>query len=183
MALQIVTPPALEPVTLEEAKAHLKIDTADEDALIATLITAARARAEWHLGRALVAQSWIQWLDCWREVVEMALPPLIGVTSVTGFARDGAGTAVDPSGYFVDTVSAPGRIAFGCARPDGLRARNAVAIAFDAGYGAAARDVPAPIREAILAIVADLHVNRGDGPGSAPASALALLAPYRIFKL
>lgn len=183
MALQIVTPPALEPVTLDDAKAHLKVDTADEDALIATLVTAARARAEWHLGRALVAQSWIQWLDCWQGAVEIALPPLIAVTSVTAFARDGGETSIDPADYFVDTASAPGRVAFDRAAPPDLRARNAVAIAFDAGYGAAAEDVPAPIREAILAIVADLHTNRGDGAGNAPPSALALMAPYRMFKL
>jgi uncharacterized phiE125 gp8 family phage protein len=183
MPLQIVTPPALEPVTLDEAKAHLRVGTADEDALIATLITAARARAEWHLGRALVAQGWIQWLDNWCAVVELALPPLIAVTAVTLYARDGSETVIDPSRYFVDTASAPGRIAFDCAAPGDLRRRNAVAIAFDAGYGEAADDVPAPIREAILRIVADLHVNRGDGGESVPQSALSLLAPYRMFKL
>ena len=54
MSLTLVSPPAAEPVTLAEAKSHLKLDTSDEDTLIASLITAARARAEWHTGRALV---------------------------------------------------------------------------------------------------------------------------------
>ena len=77
MSLQLITPPALEPVTLDEAKAHLKVDTTDDDALIERLIAAARARAEWHTGRAFLTQSWILWLDCWPplDVAEIPLPP------------------------------------------------------------------------------------------------------------
>ncbi|MEI9932788.1 MAG: hypothetical protein WDM89_20200 [Rhizomicrobium sp.] len=56
-----------------------------------------------------------------------------------------------------------------------------VAIAFDAGYGASPDDVPAPVREAILEIVAEFYAHRGDGPEDIALSAQALLAPYRIF--
>ena len=187
MPLQLITPPSLEPVTLDEAKAHLKVDTADDDALIATLITAARARAEWHMGRALVTQSWILWLDCWPGdgVAEIALPPLQAVSAVTVYARDNTPSVVDASRYFIDTASAPGRVVFDCftAPTFDLRRRGAVAIAFDAGYGGAADDVPAQIREAILQIAAELYVNRGDGPEEPAPIAQAMLAPYRIFKL
>ena len=187
MSLQLVTPPALEPVTLADAKAHLKVDTADDDALIGTLITAARARAEWHTGRALIAQSWILWLDAFPDdgVIEVPLPPLKSVDSVTLFDAQNADTAVDTANYAVDTASQPGRIVFGCTYvpPANLRRRNAAAVAFDAGYGSAASDVPADIREAILEIVAGLYVNRGDGPDGEPLAAQALLAPYRVFKL
>jgi len=183
MPLQLVAPPLAEPITLADAKAYLKIDTSDEDALISTLVTAARARAEWHTGRAFVAQSWILWLDCWREVVEIPLPPLVAVTSVTAYASDGTPSVLSASDYFVDAASQPGRVALACVPPADLRRRNALAIAFDAGYGAAASDVPAPIGQAILAIVADLHLHRGEGPATEPAAAQALLAPYRMFKL
>jgi uncharacterized phiE125 gp8 family phage protein len=187
MPLQLITPPSLEPVTLDEAKAHLKVDTSDDDALIATLITAARARAEWHMGRALVTQSWILWRDCWPGdgIAEIPLPPLQAVSAVTAYARDNTPGVVDPSRYLVDTASAPGRVVFDCftAPAFDLRRRNAVAIAFDAGYGGTADDVPAPVREAILQITAELYVNRGDGPEEPVPIAQALLAPYRIFKL
>jgi uncharacterized phiE125 gp8 family phage protein len=183
MSLQLVTPPSLEPVTLAEAKAHLKVDTSDDDALIGTLITAARARAEWHTGRALVTQSWILWRDCWSQIVEIPLPPLQAVTAVTTYARDGTAGVLDAGGYTVDAASQPGRIDFGCTRPAGLRAINAVAIAFDAGYGDGEADVPAPVREAILRIVAELYADRGDGGEDIADGAQALLAPYRIFKL
>lgn len=181
MSLQLITPPSLEPVTLDAAKLHLKVDTTDDDALIATLITAARVRAEWHTGRAFLTQSWMLWRDCWAELVEIPLPPLQSVTAVSVYAPDGTATVIDPAAYTVDTASQPARILFGCIPPIGLRAINAVAIAFDAGYGASPDDVPAPVREAILEIVAEFYAHRGDGPEDIALSAQALLAPYRIF--
>src|SRR6185503_18504563 len=85
MSLQLITPPLIEPVTLADAKLHLKVDTSDDDALIARLITAARASAEWHTGRALNTQGWILWLDCWPQcgVIEIPLSPLQRVSTVT----------------------------------------------------------------------------------------------------
>ena len=187
MSLQLITGPAIEPVTLAEAKAHLKVDTADDDALIATQIAAARARAEWHLGRALITQSWIQWRDCWPAdgIIELSLPPLQSVTSVTTYARDNTPTMLDPGTYQVDAVSQPGRIVFNCdvIPPLDLRRANAIAIAFTAGYGNAATDVPAPIREALLELIAFLYEHRGEAPDELPLAALALLSPYRMFNL
>ncbi|HWA91813.1 MAG TPA: head-tail connector protein [Rhizomicrobium sp.] len=177
MSLQLVTPPALEPVTLADAKAHLKVDTSDDDALIARLIPAARARAEWHTGRALIAQSWILWLDCWRPIVDIPLPPLVAVSAVTAYARDDTPNALTPV-----LVDLPGSRVLLDPVTD-LRCANALAIAFDAGYGDAAEDVPAALRAAILAIVAELYVHRGDGPAELSGTAQALLAPYRMFKL
>jgi uncharacterized phiE125 gp8 family phage protein len=188
MSLELIAPPALEPITLDEAKAHLKVDTSADDALIARLITAARARAEWHTGRAFVTQSWIQWLDRWPEcgVVEVPLSPLQSVATVTAYARDDTPSVWDSAAYQVDAVSAPGRVALACAVPPlfaTLRRVNAIAIAFTAGYGNAANDVPATMREAILEIVAGLYAHRGDGPEELPLAAEALLAPYRVFNL
>ena len=184
MSLQLITPPAAEPVALAEAKAHLRIDTADEDALVATLITAARARAEWHTGRAFVTQSWVLRLDAWpREgVAEIPLPPLQAVSEVAVFSPDGIRTALAPVCYRIDSASEPGRVVLAEAPPSLLRRKDGVEIAFSAGYGEAAA-VPAAIREAILEIVADLYSHRGDEYGPVGLSGQALLAPYRIFKL
>jgi len=181
MSLQLTAPPAIEPVTLDEAKAHLKLDTDADDALLGTLIAAARARAEWHAGRAFVTQSWVLWLDCWRDVVDMPLPPLHAVTEVTTYAGDDSSTVLDPSSYRIDLAGS--RVVLGCAPPTNLRRRNALAVAFDAGYGGAASDVPADIRAAILDLTAELYANRGDGPETECLEARALLAPYRVFRI
>jgi uncharacterized phiE125 gp8 family phage protein len=179
MSLQLNTPPAEEPVTLAQAKTWLKVETDDEDALIAALIPAARARAEWHTGRAFVTQGWTLWLDRLGDCVELPLPPLVSVTSVTLYAPDDAARVLTNDQYRVDV---PGRrVIFGEAHPD-LRACNAAAIAFTCGYGDVA-NVPAPIASAILLLVAQLYEHRGDEAAPMPDQALALLAPYRVMKL
>jgi uncharacterized phiE125 gp8 family phage protein len=179
------------------------VDTTDDDTLIATLISAARARAEWHTGRAFVTQSWVLWLDAWPgaaaacadlppalstvapAAIEIPLPPLQAVTALTTYARDDTATVLGTGFYQVDTASKPARVAlkFGVAPPASLRAINAIAIAFTAGYGDGESDVPALIRQAILDITADMYVNRGDAGGTLPLEALALLAPYRVVKI
>lgn len=180
MSLQLITPPSAEPVTLAEAKSHLKIDTTDEDALLTTLVTAARARAEWHTGRAFVTQSWIQRLDAWPPdgIAEIALPPLQAVTEVAVISPYDIRTVLAPTTYRVDTAN--GRVIFANA-PSQLRAKDCVEISFTAGYGAASA-VPAALREAILQIVADLYSHRGED-GTVGLAGQTLLAPYRIFKL
>src|ERR1700744_3788583 len=112
MPLQLTTPPAIEPVTLDDAKAHLKIDTADDDALIGTLISAARAKAEWNTGRAFITQGWTFAADCWPadHVFDLPFPRLQSVTSVTAYALDDTATVLDPSTWQVDTISSPARL-------------------------------------------------------------------------
>lgn len=186
MSLELITGPAVEPVSLADAKAYLRVDTGDEDALIARLIAAARAAAERATGRAFMAQTWRLWLDLWPDewAIEIPRPPLIGVNSVTTYDASGNATVVDAESYLVDVVSVPGRIVFRNAvlPPVSLREANAIAVEFDAGYGDA-DDVPAGICAGVLAWIAHLYESRGDAAAAPPAQALALLAPYRVFAL
>ncbi|GAA0548107.1 putative phiE125 gp8 family phage protein [Rhizomicrobium palustre] len=179
MSLSLSSPPVGEPVTLVEAKAHLKLDTSDDDALLGTLITAARARAEWHTGRAFLSQSWVLRLDNWPEMVEIPLPPLQSVQSLACITADGIRTLCDPASYRVDTASVPGRV-FLPKKPNNLRKQDCLELAFAAGYG---DTVPAALKEAILQIVTDLYTHRGDEGALVSPAGQVLLAPYRIFKL
>jgi len=63
MGLQLVTPPALEPIGLADAKTHLRVDVEDDDALICALISAARDYVERFCRRALLTQTWLLALD------------------------------------------------------------------------------------------------------------------------
>jgi uncharacterized phiE125 gp8 family phage protein len=178
MSLQLNTPPAAEPVSLDQAKAWLRVESgADEDALIAALIPAARARAEWHAGRAFVTQVWTLWLDCTDGCITIPLPPLQSVQSVTVYAPDGTATLLA-----ADTYTVAGQRLILTQPVLNLRAVNGIAIAFTAGYGAAA-DVPPDIAQAILQILASLYEHRGGDAAPTPDSALALLAPYRTLKI
>jgi len=187
LSLELITPPSVEPVSLADAKAYLRVDVGDEDALIARLIAAARGAAERATGRAFVAQTWRLWLDLWPDdwAIEIPRPPLIGVNSVTTYDRNGNATVVDAGSYLVDAASIPGRIVFKntVLPPVNLREANAIAVEFEAGYGSAAADVPAGISAGILGWIAHLYERRGEGETLPPAQALALLAPYRVFTL
>ncbi|MBV9548273.1 MAG: phage head-tail connector protein [Alphaproteobacteria bacterium] len=180
MSLELTTPPATKPVTLAEAKAWLRVESgADEDDLIASLIPAARARAEAHTGRAFVTQHWTLWRDHAASCIAIPLPPLQDVSSVTVYAPDDGATVLSSGDY---TVDMPGSRLLLKTMPFNLRPINAVAIAFTAGYGDAG-DVPSPISQAILQIISTLYEHRGGDVVPTPDNALALLAPYRVMRL
>lgn len=181
MSLQLTSPPATEPVSLAEAKAWLRVESGnDEDDLITALIEAARVRCEWHCGQAFITQGWTLWLDSLSDgVVHLPLPPLRSVDSVTLYDADGNASTLDGSAWAMDAPG--GRLIFTAPHP-GLRALNAAAIIFTAGYGQAS-DVPASIRSAVLQTISWLYEHRGGDAAPVPEGALALLAPYRALKV
>ena len=183
MSLILTSPPASEPVTLAEAKAHLKIDVDDDDDLITRLIASARRAVEQYTGRALVMQSWRFTIDQWPASRTLALPkpPLLAVTAVTTYDRAGTGTVLSPSSYIVDADEQPARITLKetTVLPSPLREAGGIAVAFDAGYGSPS-DVPDALKTAILSLVAHLYASRGDGDVPPPFQAIAMMAPYRV---
>ncbi|MDE2182885.1 MAG: head-tail connector protein [Alphaproteobacteria bacterium] len=183
MSLQLVTPASASPVSLAEAKAHLKLDTDDDDARLTAMIAAAATRAEWHTGRAFLTQGWILWLDQWPHdgIAEIPLPPLQAVSEVAFHDPQDERSVADPSAYRVESAAEPGRLVFADSPPR-LRRTAAIEIAFTAGYGDAAA-VPQAVKEAILEIVADLYAHRGDEYGPVGLAGQALLAPYRMLKV
>jgi len=194
MTLQLVTPPAAEPVTLSDAKAFLRVGHDAEDGLILQLIASARQRVEAETGRALISRTYREALDAWDVPGRIAdsgrqfrlpLPPLISVISVTTFAADDAGTVWDAANYFVDTASDPGRIAVRSGDfPRPGRAVAGIEILFEAGYGASADDVPEALREAVMRLTADAYLNRdGNGERPLPMAVQSLLVPYRRVRL
>ncbi len=185
----LTTPPAVEPVTLAEAKAHLRIEDAAEDALITALIVAARQWAEEYTGRAFINQTWQLWRDDWPETDWVELPryPVVSVSQIQTFDDADAATTWNSANYFVDAARDFGRVVRRKAACWPLPSRSAqgVLIEYVAGYGASPSSVPEAIRLAIRQIVAAWHENRGDEKGDAMPSAMvaALLDPYRYRRL
>jgi len=183
--------PAAEPIGLDEAKAHLRIDASDEDTLISSLIVAARMLVERSLGLALITQGWSHYLDAvpQRGCVALPLGPVQAVGAVTLHDGDGGTTTVDADSYDTDPMSDPARLVLTSSVPSsGLRPFNGFEIAFVAGYGDAASDVPQPIRQALLLLIAHWFERRepvelGPGPQGVPEIAAGLLQPYRRVRL
>ena len=191
MALVMTAAPAAEPISVAEAKAHLRVDADDEDTLIASLIVAGRTLIERNLGLALVTQGWSYFLDHWPErgCISLPLTPVQAVSAVTVHDEDGGATVLDASSYAVDVLSAPARLTLTSATPSVVtRPFNAFEVAFTAGYGDAATDVPQPIRQAVLLLVAHWFEHRepvafGASPQQVPAIVAGLLQPYRRVRL
>ncbi|MCZ7595258.1 MAG: head-tail connector protein [Hyphomicrobium sp.] len=191
MALVLTSGPALEPVTVSEAKAHLRVDGTAEDTLIASLILTSRLHIETALGLALITQSWRLLLDAWPDGkhVELPLRPLQAVDEVRVVSAAGDPTIVSASNYLVDVAGVPPRLVRnGAAWPQPGRQASGIGIDFAAGYGDAAADVPAPVRQALLLLVAHWHEHRdpieiGAADMVVPAAVSDLLAPYRMARL
>lgn len=158
MALVLTAPPVVEPITLAEAKAHVRVDAGDEDALIGSLIVAARSFVERSLSLALITQGWSLYLDHWPRSREVALPivPAQSVEAVRVYDPDNQPTEIASEDYVADMLSMPARILLSASATPIAPARelNAVEIAFIAGYGDEPEEVPAPIRQALLLLIA-----------------------------
>lgn len=191
MPLVLTSGPAAESLSLTEAKAHLRVDAADEDTLIASLILAARMHVERALDMALITQSWSLYFDRWPDAawVEIPLAPVQSVSAVRLYAANDSATVMDPALYQADTLSKRARLARrgGLSWPGPGRPANGIEIAFTAGYGAAAASVPGSIRQAILLLIAHWYEEREpvtfDAAEMVPLTVASLLGPYRTAHL
>jgi uncharacterized phiE125 gp8 family phage protein len=191
MALALTSGPAEEPVTVSEAKAHLRLDGSAEDILIASLIVTSRLHVEAALGLALITQGWRLTLDRWPEGGEVRFPlrPIRSVTSVTVRDEHGAPAVVPSEDYLLDGQALrPRLIARDGKWPAPGQRANGIEIAFAAGIGDEATDVPQPIRHAILLLVAHWYEHRdpleiGSAGAAIPAAVSDLLKPYREVRL
>lgn len=189
MGRVLVEAPESEPVSLDEAKNHSRVDsdlTADDSLIEDTLIPSAREYLERQTRRQLVTATWKLYLDNFPEwEIELPLPPLQSVDEVKYVDLDGVMQTLDEDAYEVDVSSCPGRLApaYGEVWPASREKMGAVEITFTAGYGEPA-DVPASLRRAILELVAHAYRNReAVDPESLKPVPLAVESTIRTFKV
>ncbi|MBB5066148.1 head-tail connector protein [Granulicella mallensis] len=187
---QLVTPPAIEPVTLIQAKAQLRVVFSNDDDLISASITAAREMCEQLLNRAIYNQTYVLSLDQfnygdWRSTVPMdrrnplrfsslwdsmalrlPMPRLVSVTSITYLDVNGTQQTLDPSTYNVDNTSEPARIvpSINLTWPTtDYYIPGSVRVTFVAGSygdGVTVDTCPQLIKQAILLLVSHFYFNR-----------------------
>ncbi len=190
MTLTLTSGPAEEPVTVAEAKAHLRIDGSAEDVLVASLIVTSRLHVEAALGLALITQGWRLTLDAWPDggVVRFPLRPIRSIAAVSVKNAAGSPATVASEDYLLDGQALRPRLIVrdGKWPEPGLRAAG-IEIQFAAGIGNGAEDVPQPIRHAILLLVAHWYEHRDPleigAPAAIPAAVSDLLKPYREVRL
>jgi phage conserved hypothetical protein, phiE125 gp8 family len=182
----LVTPPASPPITAEDARKHCRIDSAEEDTLLSGFIAAAVEHLDGYagiLGRCIMSQSWRQDFDNFNRVLRLPLP-VNAVTSITWTSASGQISTVNQNCYTLQQDARGSLVRFkdGFEQPSDLYQTKAVAVTFAAGASTAA-DVPAPIRTAILLMVAHWYAHREDAAAdtltSIPLGAVALLTPLR----
>jgi len=183
----LIAGPAVEPVTLAQMRAYLRLDDDAEDDLVAALIKAARLVVEAAAGRQLVEQSWRLTLDRWpcRRAVLLPLSPLIRIEHIRVFDRFGAPADLAAALYRAERASDPPRIVVESAAPEPGLAAQGIEIDIVVGFGPAAGDVPPPLAQSVRMLVARWFQNRGDAPAdlTLPAEIAALVAPYRRMRL
>lgn len=176
MKLIRVSHPAVEPVTLGEAKAHLNLDLseADQDDLLRALLSVARESAESYCNRAFASASYALLLDAFPAGA-IALPPdVTAITSLTYLDSDSAAQTLAGAAYSLK------------AERGELRAVTAWPVGYDVRleFVAGGTLVPPSVLAAIKLIVGDLYENReGQFVGVNCAenkTVKALLDPFRV---
>lgn len=188
MALKLITPPATEPIALQDMMNFSRIDTDADVITMQAMITAAREEAEKITRRQLITATWELRLDhfpggCFigagpgnyygnkklipgrgqSDAIYLPMPPLQSVTTVKYLDYANVEqTLVENTDYMVDTYSEPARITpcYGEVWPVTYPVINAVRIVFVAGYGDDDTDVPESIRNWIKAMAGTLYENR-----------------------
>lgn len=189
MYLSLTTAPAVEPLSLTEAKNHARVDIGDDDDLLTDEIQAAREWVETYTRRQLITATWTLHLSGWSNTIRLPRPPLQSVESIKYRDVDGVEQTLSTDVYEVHTDCLPGevRLAYGQTWP-GVRDSHpdAIEIEFVAGYGDASSSVPQPIRSAMRILLTDLYEHRESLVVGTVSSNLRtverLLWPYRYLE-
>lgn len=158
--------PAAEPLTLKEAKAHLRIDTTHEDEKINGLIQAARIMAESYTQRQLITATYTMKINDFPSGEGAIYLPRTPIGSVSSIQYIDANIDTQTLGTDVYEVLSDDTSASIVLKPGALwpnaqfEKYEAVTITFTAGYGSASTDVPQTVRSAMCLIIGNLFENR-----------------------
>ena len=168
----------LPAVTMSEAQAYVRIETGEEEALLAGLIRTASALCEAFLGQVVIARDFTADLPATGKWERLGPGPVQSVTLVETVDAAGLAMPVPSTGYAID-IDAAGD---GWVRVVGADASR-VRVTGSAGMALHENGVPEPIRQGVLRLVAHLFAARDGDGGEPPAAVTALWRPYRRMRL
>jgi uncharacterized phiE125 gp8 family phage protein len=166
MKLVCKTQPLSEPLDVSDVEGQIRVtDLAEERLVIERMIKAVRERAEEITRRALINQEWELTLDGFpsgRTAINLPLPPLQSITSITYTDPSGATQVMNPATYRVLLAGEPGGVIplYGLSWPVAINDVDSVVIKFVCGFGADNSKIPDSILQWMLINIANLYENR-----------------------
>jgi len=178
-SIRVTEPPETEVLTLDQAKAHLRVDSSDEDDLIGAYLKAAVRHVEDFTSQVLADQEMeIAWCDfpTYPEMIAIPRTPVTEIVSLAYLDSDGVDTPITDFRWS-DAAPETVRPAFRAAWPFAYNEPGSVRLRFRAGYGAEL--VPPPLLQAVRETLEHLYRNRGADASALPETVRSLCMPYR----
>ncbi|WP_420135313.1 head-tail connector protein [Rhodopseudomonas sp.] len=186
MPALLLTGPTVEPWTLAELKAFLRVDHDADDAVIASLLAAARSQVEALTRRALLLQSWRLSYDAWPRDsrIRLRIGPLHALTGARVIDSAGVAQEIDLARFVVDAADGVIAAPPGSLPQPGCGAAG-IALDVELGFGTTPGDVPELLRHAVRTLAAHWYDNRGlvavgSSVAMLPGSVAAMLASFRV---
>lgn len=183
-----ITPPPIEPITLEAAKLFLRLDDDAENDFISDLIRSAREQVETLCRQSLIERPQrLTFVPPFDRILYLNIAPIKSVTAMTLHLADGEDEVVSLDDLKINLRALPASVqkqTLGLwswhSRPE----IKAISVEVLAGYGESAEDIPMPLRQAMLLLIGQGYEHRSgtELPGI-PMMVDALVMPYRSLKL
>ena len=186
-AFKVVTAATENPITLTEAKTHLKVDTTADDTFITNLIKSATSSAQEYTNRFFIQTTIQQVGDKWEDISNLFKSPVLSVTNIKYVDPDGTLQTLNTDIYFLDDVNKPARIGLkpNQSYPEIINRLNAVQVNYIVGLAEGPDEVDEGIRQALLLTIGNWYQNRqavvtGTIATELPMNAKFLLDQYKI---
>jgi uncharacterized phiE125 gp8 family phage protein len=171
--------PAEPIVTMSEAQAYVRIETGEEEALVAGLIRTASAICEAFINQVVVAREFELDLPASGAWERLPITPVRSMTTVAAVDAAGVVTPLDSGGYALDVDFAGD----GWVRLEQAVDASRLRVGGRAGMAEDENGVPEPLRQGVLRLVAHLFTARDGDGGEVPAAVTALWRPHRRMRL
>lgn len=186
MTLTRTVDPTVYPVSRNDMKRFLRVETDEDNALIDALIKTATNMCEKRTHRSLQTQTWKLSIDNYpgRDYIELPNAIIKSIVSVTSYGIDDTPTVLDASQYYLTDPNMKGKLTLtynGQWPSITLRPRDGVEIIYTAGYGDTPDDVPFELRHGIKNMVGALYENRELPESGIPAMVTKLWSLYKVW--
>ena len=159
---QVITPASTYPVSLTEAKSHLKVDTTADDTYITSIIKAATQLSEEYTNRYFIDTVTDQTCSDFAQLQTLFKSKVSAVAHVKYYDNDNSLQTLSATIYDTQLQYEPSQIqlAENQSFPSITKRNDAVVARYTVGYGSSASDVPEIIKQAILLTIGNFYQNR-----------------------